>query len=239
MQRFIIFFLTLLLLSVCGCNSEIPVSADISTDMAIVPTAKIDKWWVERHNDRTKNVVTDQKIIFVGDSITQFWEGTEAWKALSQHYDGRITNLGFGGDQTQNVVWRLENGEFPVGINPENVVILIGTNNSTRRYKPESIAAGIGKIVKIIHDNSPSARIILLSILPRGSGSNDEYTRRNNAVNEIIQKYDGYLGIRYLNIAQYYVDKNGALKNELFTDRLHLTSAGYYLLNEKIMEIIE
>jgi lysophospholipase L1-like esterase len=239
MQRFFIILLTFFVVGVIGCNSEIPNPTDPSTYTAIAPAPNSDQWWVNRHNDRIKNVATDQKIIFIGDSITQGWEGTEAWTALNQHYDNKITNLGFAADLTQNVIWRLENGEFPVGINPENVVIMIGTNNSSKRYKPESIAAGIGKIVEIIHDNSPSTRIILMSILPCGRGSNDEYTRRNNAVNDIIQKYDGYLGVSYLNIAQYYVDKNGALKKELFTDGLHLSPSGYDIWKEKLLEIIE
>jgi lysophospholipase L1-like esterase len=238
------FFLILFVFGVVGCNSEpnneTPVPSTVSsTDIAIVPVSKSDQWWIDRHNDRINNVITNQKIIFIGDSITQAWEGTEAWTVLNQQCDNKITNLGFSGDRTQHVIWRLENGEFPVGINPENVVIMIGTNNSSDQHKPESIAAGIDKIVKIINGNSPSTRIVLLSILPRGSGNDDGYTQRNNAVNEIIKKYDGYLGISYLNIAQYYVDNNGTLKNELFTDRLHLTSAGYNLWKEKILEIIQ
>jgi beta-glucosidase len=244
MKYSIIFLILFFIFGVIGCkskpNKEILVpSVVFSTNAAITSHSNSDRRWVDRHNDKINNVIINQKIIFIGDSITQGWEGTEAWAVLNQRYDNKITNLGFSGDRTQNVIWRLENGEFPVGINPENVVIMIGTNNSFERYAPEAIASGIGKILKIINDNSPSARIILLSILPCGSGNNDEYTQRNNAVNEIIKKYDGYLGISYLDIAQYYVDSNGALKKELFTDRLHLSSDGYHLWKEKIMEIIE
>jgi hypothetical protein len=59
---------------------------------------------------------------------------------------------------------------------------MIGTNNG---HKPESIAAGIGKILKILNKNAPLSKIVLLSILPCGSGNNDENTIRNNAVNNI------------------------------------------------------
>jgi beta-glucosidase len=225
-------------------QGEIPIPAVSSTDSAIIPLSRTffmpasSEWWADRHNKRINNIKRNQKIIFIGDSITLHWEyeGLQAWTALNQKYDTKIINLGFGGDETQHVIWRLENGEFPYGINPEYVVLMIGTNN---RHEPESIAAGIGKIVKIINSNSPSTNIILLSILPRGAGNGDTNTVRNNAVNDITKKYDGYLGIQYLDIGQYYIDTQGNLKEELFTDRLHLTSTGYNIMGKKLMEIIK
>jgi lysophospholipase L1-like esterase len=254
MRYFFKLYLTLFVfgIGIIGCNDgtgnsiieiPIPIPTVSSDDPAIVPVSRFDQWWLDRHNDKN-GIIRNQKIIFIGDSITHFWEtnelypidGMQAWIELNEKYDNKISNIGFSGDQTQHVIWRLENGEFPVGINPEYVVIMIGTNN---RHEPESIAAGIGKIVKIINVNSSSTKIILLSILPRGTGNNDENTVRNNAVNKIIRKYDGYLNIKYLDIGEYYVNSNGTLKEELFTDRLHLTLAGYNLWKEKIVEIIK
>jgi lysophospholipase L1-like esterase len=225
-----------------GNNGEISISNVPSNDISIVPINRTEQWWLERHSNKTDNITANQKIIFIGDSITHFWEendGREAWAELNERYSNRITNLGFSGDQTQNVIWRLENGEFPAGINPEYVVLMIGTNNAARKHEPESIAAGIEKIIKIINANAPATKIILLSILPRGSGKDDEITIRNNAVNEIIKKHDGYSGVQYLDIGQYYVNDDGTLKEALFTDRLHLTLAGYTLWKEKLMEIIK
>jgi beta-glucosidase len=216
-------------------QNEIPIPIVSSDDPAIVPISRSGQWWIDRHNART-NVIQNQKIVLIGDSITHGWEESDAWTALNQKYNNKITNLGFSGDRTQNVIWRLEKGEFPMGVNPEYVVIMIGTNNE---HEPESIAAGIGKIIKIINTNSPATKILLLSILPRGSGNNDKNTIRNNSVNEIIKNYDGYLRVKYLNIGQCYVNNNGTLKEELFTDRLHLTLAGYNLWKEKLIEIIE
>jgi len=239
----VIVALTLLSFSfIFACNDDkkdcqIPIPEVASNDLAIVPVGRDEEWWTNRHNDRINNkVIKDQKIIFIGNSITHWWEEEASWTTLNQQYNYKITNLGYMGDQTQNVIWRLENGEFPVGINPEYVVIMIGTNNTVS--EPESIAAGIGKIAKIINKNSPSSRIILVSLLPRGSGNEDEDTIRNNAVNEIIKKYDGCLGVTYLDLAQYYINNN-LLKYELFTDMLHLSPAGYDIWKDKIMEIIK
>ena len=237
---------SLLFSFIFACNDDkkdcqIPIPEVDSNDLAIVSLDRCDEdWWVERHNERINNhVKINQKIVFIGNSITNWWEAEDSWAALNQKYNHKITNLGYAADQTQNVIWRLENGEFPVGINPEYVVIMIGTNNWMSGSKPESTAAGIGKIVKIINKNSPSSRIILVSLLPRGTGNNDELTKINNAVNEIIKKYNGCLNISYLDLAQHFVNNNGLLRNELFTDALHLSPAGYDIWKEKLMEIIK
>ncbi|MDR2210872.1 MAG: GDSL-type esterase/lipase family protein [Spirochaetaceae bacterium] len=235
------FSLLFSLMSFLSCTTveqkERPVPEVPLNDPAIVPAGRTLKWWVDRHNSRASTVVENQKIVFIGDSITQGWERTRAWEELNQRFNRRITNLGFTADQTQHVLWRLENGEFPAGINPEYVALMIGTNN---KMPPESTAAGIGKIVEYINAVSPSTKVILFSILPCGSGTDDENTVRYNAVNKIIQTYDGYLNIQYAGIGHYFLDSGGALKEELFLkDRLHLSPEGYDLWKEKILEIIE
>jgi len=214
---------------------EMPVPEVSLDDPAIVPVDRSVKWWVTRHDNRKNSVLYDQKIILIGDSITQGYEGTEAWAALNSQFNYRITNLGFSGDRTEHVIWRLLNGEFPAGINPEYVVLLIGTNN---KDKPESIAAGIGKIIKIINENAPNSKILLFSLLPCGSGSDDENAKKNYEVNRIISKYNGYLNIQYVDIWKYYLKDTEELNEKLFSDKLHLTLEGYNIWKSKIIEII-
>jgi len=216
------------------------ISTVTPDDSALVPISKADQLWLDKHNDKKNNVVKNQKIIFIGDSITRGFEDFDTWTKIKIKYNDKITNLGFSGDFTQHVIWRLENGEFPVGINPEFVVLLIGINNVYNNYHTESIAAGIGKICNIINQNSPVTKIILLSILPCGIGNNDINTINSYAVNEIIKKYNGHKNIEYVDIGQYYIDNNGILKDELFgNDKLHLNKSGYDFLSEKLIEIIQ
>jgi len=224
----------------------IPIPEISSNHPSIVPRSRAtEQWYIDRHNNKISNVIKNQKIIFIGDSYTMSLETNsdinEVWTELIYRYNKKITNLGYGGDFTQDVIWRLENGEFPVGINPEFVVLMIGTNNTFNNYSPESVAAGIGKIAEIINTNSPSTKIILFSILPsEKEKSGTPHTDINNSVNEIIQKYDGYINIMYFNIGQYYVDNNCKIKDELYaSDKLHLSVAGYKLWKDKIVEIIE
>ena len=244
MSQFTKITLLLFMAGYIGCKTDnsfyssgMPIPEVSSDDPATIPISRSDEeWWMERHIDRVESVVKNQKIILIGDSITQGWVLSEAWRDLNKHYANKITLLGFGADRTQNVIWRLENGEFPSGIKPENVILLIGTNNVD---EPESIAAGIGRIIQIIHANAPSANIYLMALLPRGSGVNDEDTIRNYSVNKIIKNYDGYLNIHFMDIGDYFIDSNGQLIPELFTDNLHLSPLGYRLWKDKIIEKIE
>jgi len=208
----------------------------------LIPADRLDTdWWSLRHTQRSGAAVkVNQKIIFIGDSITHYWESTGAdhLAVLNAKYGNRVVNLGFGGDRTQHVIWRLENGEFPAGINPEYVVLKIGTNNSNVYDPPNYTAAGIGEIIKIIHRNSPQTKILIFSLLPRGTGKNDIKTIFNFKTNEIIKNYDGYLNIQYVDIANSYLNADGSLKTELFTDNLHLSVAGYLIWRNKLTEII-
>src|SRR6187401_2087428 len=74
-------------------------------------------------------------VYFMGNSITRRWGATDYpdflanWK---QNFFGwNAANFGWGGDTTQNILWRLENGELD-GVNPKVIVILAGTNNVGR-----------------------------------------------------------------------------------------------------------
>jgi lysophospholipase L1-like esterase len=155
----------------CACDNGL-----VSDESALIPASVSVQWWEDRHNELSNHVIPNQKIILIGDSLTHGWEGTAPWTELKVKYADKITNLGFAADKTQHVIWRLQNGEFPVGINPEYVVLLIGSNNTQNR--PQAIAAGIEKIITIINQNAPVTHIILVSLLPRGSGNYGKETRR-------------------------------------------------------------
>ncbi|GHU75627.1 hypothetical protein FACS189461_2200 [Spirochaetia bacterium] len=217
-------------------KNQMPVPFVSADDPAVMPVQRTDPWWIERQADKISSITSGQKIILVGDSITHGWEGTEAWDILKKKYDNKITNLGFSGDKTGNVIWRLTNGGFPPGSNPEYVILMIGTNNTDGGDDPKSTAAGIGKIIKIINEASPDTTIIVVSILPRG----DKLLRLyNSRVNDIIRNFDSYNNVRYYDLGQFYTDQNGALINAFYSaDLLHLSPKGYLLWKDKILDLV-
>jgi lysophospholipase L1-like esterase len=218
------------------------VPAVRENDPAVTPVERNDPttqngWWKARHESALKEIASQKEwdFVFIGDSITHEWEtnGGPAWRDLMINY--ATLNLGFGGDSTQHVLWRLNNGEFPRGMKPKQVVIMIGANNCAWNDKPESTAAAIGKIIKFIHLRAPDAKIILASLLPRGDV--DRAQLKTEGVNKIISAWGGYSNITYLDLAKDFVNEDGSLKKELYRDDLlHLSREGYRAWHDKLFE---
>src|SRR5205823_4872497 len=108
-------------------------------------------------------------VLFLGDSITEGWiKAPHIWQ---HYYESRQpANFGIGGDRTEHVVWRIENGELD-GIHPKVVVLMLGTNNSGSNTA-EEIAAADKKIVGMIRAKVPEAKVLVLAIFPRGAKKN-------------------------------------------------------------------
>src|SRR5262252_3849901 len=104
-------------------------------------------------------------LLFLGDSITQGWGNNAVWQ---KHYGAlHAANFGIGGDTTENVLWRIQNGEIE-GISPKVVVLLIGTNNfGLEGHPPDGIAKGVATIVQTLRKKLPSTKVLLLAIFPR------------------------------------------------------------------------
>jgi lysophospholipase L1-like esterase len=110
----------------------------------------------------------DVDLLFVGDSITQLWEGPG--KSVWEKYYGnrKAMNDGISGDQTQHVLYRHEQGNID-GIHPKLAVIMIGTNNSGGKTTAEEIADGVTAIVHQMREKLPDTKLLLLGIFPRGA----------------------------------------------------------------------
>lgn len=145
---------------------------------ALIPTpnVQLDNYdWTERRRLKLQQVASGRHdLIFIDDSITHRFEREDGGLKWWNHFYGhrRALNLGYGWDCTQNVLWRLQNGEF-AGLSPRLVVLNIGTNNLTgndvcRPNTAEEIVAGIEAIAELIHSQSPETAIILMGVFPRG-----------------------------------------------------------------------
>jgi len=182
--------------------------------------------WKKKHEanvNRAKQGAVD--VLFLGDSITEGWGGNAVWK---KHYEPRkAANFGIGGDTTQNVLWRLNNGEAD-GITPKVVVLLIGTNNfGLHGDKPDAVAKGVGAVVETLRKKFPRARVLLLGIFPRDAKPETGMRKNIAAVNAIIAKLDDGKAVRYLDIGSKFLSADGTLPKELMPDALHLSPKGY------------
>ena len=135
--------LLILLATLSGCTTSGEPDHKTEQQEATVPAltlAPLEEewaidWWMPRHEEKLAARASDPELVFLGDSITQGWEGegAEAFEATFGQW--RTLNLGFSGDRTENVLWRLEHGEVE-GIDPKLVVMMIGTNNTGHRMDP-------------------------------------------------------------------------------------------------------
>jgi lysophospholipase L1-like esterase len=179
-------------------------------------------------------------VLFLGDSITEGWKGASAvWQEHFGKYDS--ANFGIGGDRTQHVLWRIENGELE-GIQPKVVVLMIGTNNAGA-YSAEEIARADRKIVEAIRQKLPKTKVLLLGIFPRGADPADPkvipFREKIKAINESLAKLDNGKSIRYLDIGAKFMESDGRLSPEIMPDALHLSEKGYQIWADAIQPLLD
>ncbi|HEY5345010.1 MAG TPA: GDSL-type esterase/lipase family protein [Verrucomicrobiae bacterium] len=209
--------------NVSGTNAIVASTPRVNT--AIVP----GKHKGQRTDDiiaRAKAAPGDYDIEFIGDSITQGWEG--AGKNVWQEAYGarKCINMGVGGDRTENVLWRFENGQLD-GIKAKVAVVMIGTNNSGKgRNTPDEILAGVIAVVNQIRTRQPDAKILLLSIFPRGKTFSEQ---RGDLlqVNQALAKLDDGKSIFWLDFGSQLIEADGSISRSIMPDALHPNAAGY------------
>jgi lysophospholipase L1-like esterase len=187
----------------------------------------------------TANVALAQKgdidLLFMGDSITDFWRNAgaadavnppRAGKAVFEKYYGamKTANFGISGDTTQGVLFRLRDGEGQ-GFQPKAIMLMIGTNNAGVCSSAE-IAEGVGAIVAEMRQDFPAAKILLLAIFPRGNPG-DPVRKVVADVNPTIAKLHDGKNVFFLDIGAKFLDADGVLQPDIMADRLHPNEKGY------------
>ena len=146
-------------------------------------------WWHARHEEKLARIRQGHvDLVFLGDSITQDWEesGPPAWKDFAPQWqrfysDRNAVNLGFKGDTTASLIWRMQHGEVD-GIQPKVAVVMIGANNNGRaHWSAEETVGGIEAVIAEVHKRLPATKVVLLSVFPsERSAWVDETTAATN-----------------------------------------------------------
>ncbi|HSV16019.1 MAG TPA: GDSL-type esterase/lipase family protein [Tepidisphaeraceae bacterium] len=211
-----------LFIAATGLLALVAATTRTTTNPSIRPASR-GGWWMQRHQaicDRLKQGPVD--LIFVGDSIIQNYDKhnppDEDFQPTWNYFygDRNAINMGFSGDHTGNVLWRLQHGEVD-GITPKVAVLLIGTNNTAgAKQTAQQTIAGIQADVALLHEKLPSAKVLLLGILP--SDITPEKGAADAAVNAALaQKYADSDYVRFLDIGPVFM-RNGKLDASLFYD---------------------
>jgi lysophospholipase L1-like esterase len=204
-----------------------PLGAGARTILAATPIARTDlPWWRERHEAKLREIAqANPELIFLGDSITENWEHSSppAWQdfapAWKRFYgDRHAVNLGFKGDTTASLLWRIRNGEVS-GIAPKAAVVLIGANNLGKvHWSAEDTLTGIDAIIAELHKRLPTTKILLLGVLP--SERSAWITETTGQINRMLaDRYKDDRSVSFLDLTALFM-RNGTLDRGLFLDPL-------------------
>ena len=225
--------------SVFGACQE---SADVTDENreSLIPQTRIEfdasgagNWWYDRLAANRRQIAQSGgkiDLVFMGDSITHYWDVGEGPDTSTEIVELRkkfsILNCGYGGDQTQHLLWRAKYGELD-GYEAKLVMLLIGTNNSSAGRSPEEIFSAIREIVAVIRAKQPKAKVLLLKLFPRGTAESPA-NQRNLAVNALIEaaQWDAHVIVR--DLTPIFADADGNAIPELFDNEvLHMSDEGF------------
>ena len=186
--------------------------------------------WIDRHRAILKrNHEAQPDILMVGNSITHFWggapeyhnpRGQESWDKLFKGHT--VTNMGYGWDRIENVLWRIYHGEFD-GFKAKKIFMMLGTNNIGRCSDNELID-GINFIIPLIMERQPDATLYIVGIYPR-RGKEAYVKALNEKLKASLPAYDR---LKYINVNEAMLQKDGTLDESLFVgDGLHPNAEGY------------
>jgi lysophospholipase L1-like esterase len=202
-------------------------------------------WWMPRHKEKLAEIARRKAageptdLVFIGDSITHNWEKND--KPLWDGFWGKYhaLNLGYGGDRTENVLWRLQHGEID-GIAPKVAVMMIGTNNTGHRHEaPELIYAGIKRDIQEIRKHLPHTKILLLAIFPRGEKPDDDLRLNNEKVNALLPRLADGKHVFFLNFGKAFLAPDGTLSKTIFPDLLHPNGDGYKIWQREMQPTLD
>ena len=232
--------------------------------VSMKPAARVE-YWQQRQATIAAQVadaasLRDVKLVFVGDSITDFWlldddpwipgriHGRRVW---DESFGGvvkenRALNIAISGDRTEHLLYRiLPKSQGGLGqldapaLAPEFLVLMVGINNS---YAPESPVAdsvfeGVRAVMRSLHARKPGARLLLQSLLPTSELSRDDtVVKPVNARLAALASSPEFVGFTtWLDLYPSFVDAQGRQDGKLFLDGLHPSEAGYRVWRDRLV----
>ena len=211
--------------------------ATADTPTASLPAPSIP-WLtrVETNIDKLKDGPYD--LIFDGDSITDNWQtgAPDIWK---QYYGSiKALDIGIGGDQVQNLIWRVQNGSL-AGQDPKLIVVMIGTNNTAGGTPAAEIVSGIQALLKEYETRCPHSHILLLGVFPRGFTPSDPGRLAVGAINKILAETKFDERITYLDFGSQFLEPDGTILPTMMGDGLHPGPKGYAIWAKAIQPVVD
>ena len=214
------------------------------------PQVRLASWWFTRHAEKIAEIeaANDAKqnksieLLMVGDSITNNFDkggpGEPIWK---QHFEPlNALNLGFGGDRTNHVLWRLDHLP-PLKAPPKAASLMIGTNNICwGSDKPKQAADGVQAIAAKLNKMYPRMKILVLGVFPRRQNLDHPHRKHiielNSYLPDLLKEIPN---VTYMDIGPQFLDDNGFLSKEMMPDTTHPSKEGHEIWANAIIPSLE
>ncbi len=176
-------------------------------------------------------------VLFVGDSITDGWSttGREVWDKNFEPL--KPANFGIGGDTTQGVLWRMQNGELD-GFKAKVIILMLGTNNLATAPN-DQIAEGDRLIVEEFKKHQPQAKILILGIFPRNASATDPSRARIKDINTILATFADNKQVFFLDFGSKFLAPDGTLTADIMPDFLHPNAKGYQIWTDAMLPKVQ
>lgn len=192
---------------------------------------------MKRNNDNAAKVAGQIQLVFDGDSITDNWNIREPSIWRDRYAKLGAFNFAHGGDRTENLLWRLSQGQMN-GLHPKLILLMIGTNNLGKNSN-EQIAEGIKAIINQYRSLCPDAVILLQGIFPRSQSATAPIRERIKEINKTISAYADGKRVIFLDFGDKFLEPDGTISPEIMPDFLHPGAKGYQIWADAIQPVID
>lgn len=181
--------------------------------------------------------VVDDNYLFLGDSITDFYDLEKYYKGLP------VVNSGVDGNLTNEILSNLNERVYQY--NPSKVFLLIGTNDIQLGVAEKDIVENIQKILLNIREHRPYAELYLEAIYPVDEDMDGSKSRTNEeimSINEKLEKFCKKEKITFIDTFSLLCDPDSdevVIKNDYTRDGLHLTDDGYKVITKEIKKYLK
>ncbi|CAD5123581.1 DgyrCDS11915 [Dimorphilus gyrociliatus] len=195
-----------------------------------------DGRWMSMHQRFVGQVKEKEpEILFIGDSLISQMALTDLWQKMFVPL--HCLNFGIDEDRTENVLWRISNGELEC-ISPKVIILLVGTNNYDN--SAEEISEAILAIVDVVQGKQPQSQLIVMGIPPRGENPNrvrDKIEKLNSLLKLKLEKLDQVTFLQ-VDTSMFVNSSDGTIDPSDMYDYLHFTTKGYQKLTEPLLDEI-
>lgn len=209
-----------------GCNKE--------PENKLYPYDAVKQNKMEKYTELNKTALsfTQDKIVFIGDSITDIYHVEEAYYPYTTRTGELVFNRGISGDTSDKLLLRLEDNAL--NIKPEKIVLLIGTNDIGAIPKEDTIN-NIKSIIEKMKEANVQ-KIIVESIYPSEAGARNAKTIKE--YNEDIKSLCESEQVIYVDLFTLLKDKKDDFNSEYTYDGLHPNGEGYKVITNCLAPIL-